>query len=89
MAMPFKEAGSGQWSFRLRIKSEDIYRTGFNTEAEVRKAHDKLKMQLKAPGQPALDGPWKNTLGDALIAYGMSHLPGLKSADQESRRINR
>ncbi|MCH8179279.1 MAG: site-specific integrase [Proteobacteria bacterium] len=89
MAKPYREPATRKWSFRLRVRGEDIYRTGFQTEAEARKAQEALKQSLKAPHRPALDGPWKTTLAQALFDYAQERLPGLKSGEQESRRINR
>lgn len=87
MAKPFKEGRS--WSFRLRIKGEDVYRCGFATEALARREADILRHALKFTGKPAHQGPWKTTLGEALIDYGLEHLPRLKGAVQDAVRINR
>ena len=89
MAKPYREPSTGKWSFRLRVRGEDIYRTGFKTEIDARKAQDALKQTLKAPQRQALSGPWKTTLAEALLDYALERLPGLKSGEQESRRINR
>jgi integrase len=86
MAKPYRE-GSG-WAFRLRIKGEDIFRQGFKTRVEAQKAHDELRAQLKSKGRPAHQGPWRTTLAQALLNYGVERLPGLKGAHQEARRIN-
>lgn len=87
MAKPFKE--SGAWSFRLRIKGEDIYRSGFASEAVARREAQILRHALKYAGKPAHQGPWKTTLGEALMDYGCERLPHLKGAVQEATRINR
>jgi integrase len=87
MAKPYKE--SGVWSFRLRIRGEDNYRTGFATEALARGESDKLRHALKNTGKPAHKGPWKTSLGEALTDYGREHLPRLKGGEQEAVRINR
>ncbi|TBO34437.1 site-specific integrase [Aquabacterium lacunae] len=89
MAKPYLEPRTQAWSFRLRIRGEDIYRTGFKSEALARKALLELTQCLKAPGRPALAGPWKTTLAQALLDYACERLPSLKSGEQEARRINR
>lgn len=87
MAKPYREGAT--WSFRLRIKGEDVYRNGFATEALAREQADNLRINLKYGGKPAHKGPWKTTLGEALIDYGLEHLPHLKGAVQDAVRINR
>jgi integrase len=86
MAKPYR-VGDG-WAFRLRVNGEDIYRQGFSTEAGAKKALTELKSQVTSKGRPAHRGPWKTTLAEALLNYGLERLPGLKGADQEARRIN-
>lgn len=87
MSEPYKEGST--WSFRLRIGDEDIYRTGFATKALARRKSDSLRNRLKYGAKPAHLGPWKTTLGEALIDYGLEHLPKLKGAVQDAVRINR
>lgn len=87
MAKPYKEGST--WSFRLRIKGDDVYRSGFATEAIARREADILRHELKYAGKPAHKGPWKTTLGEALIDYALEHLPHLKGAVQDAVRINR
>ena len=89
MAKPYREPTTSKWSFRLRVRGEDIYRTGFKTEIDARKAQEALRQGLQAPQRQALAGPWKTTLAETLLDYALERLPGLKSGDQESRRINR
>ena len=48
MAKPFRE-GNG-WSFRLRIKGQDEYRSGFPSEAAANNA-------LNRPGGLKMDSP--------------------------------
>ena len=87
MAKPYKEGS--QWSFRLRIKGENIYRRGFASEAAAGKELGKLTHSLKSEGKPALSGPWRTTLAQALRDYALERLPSLKAAKQDACRINR
>lgn len=87
MAKPYREGAT--WSFRIRIKKQDIYRNGFATEAAACNALEKLRQVLTGAGRPAHDGPWRTTLGKALQTYGLERLPFLKGARQEADRINR
>lgn len=84
---PYREGDT--WSFRLRIKGQDIYQTGFDSEAKARRECERLRQKLLDSGAPKHGGPWKNTLALALQIYGMERLPFLKGAPQEANRINR
>ena len=48
MAKPYQKGDV--WSFRLRIKAENIYRTGFSNEPPARKELDKLQHTVKSAG---------------------------------------
>ena len=51
MAKPYREGGS--WSFRIRIKHQDIYQSGFPTVAVARKELDALRHSIANEGRPA------------------------------------
>lgn len=87
MAKPYREGAV--WSFRLRVQKEDIYRTGFVSEAAAREALNALQRAREAARQPAHDGPWRTPLADALRHYALERLGMLKGARQEANRINR
>jgi integrase len=87
MAKPYREGDL--WSFRLRIRQQDIYRTGFVSAASATKALDALRHELQSEGRPAHGGPWRITLAQALQTYAVERLPTLKGADQDANRINR
>ena len=87
MATPFREGKV--WSFRLRIKSEDVFQTGFATQAAARKAMEDQRQALKSEGKPAHRGPWRTNVGEALAQYARERLPVLKGAVQDASRINR
>lgn len=87
MAKPYKEGA--RWSFRLRLKEQDIYETGFPTAAAARKAMESHRRLLTAEGRPAHAGPWCTSLAAALSQYARERLPALKGARQVANRINK
>jgi integrase len=84
---PYQEGSV--WSFRLRLKGQSIYRTGFATEATARREAERLRQKILEAGHPKHDGPWRMTLAQALLLYAQERLPFLKGARQEADRINR
>jgi len=87
MAKPFQE-GAG-WAFRIRIRGEALYRSGFKNKTEAARAMDALKAERSfAPVQSGL-GPHRTSLGVAFSDYARERLPYLKGASQDIRRINR
>jgi integrase len=84
---PYQEGPT--WSFRLRLKGQSIYRTGFATEAAARREAERLRQKIIEAGKPRHDGPWRTTLAQALQMYALERLPFLKGARQEADRINR
>ncbi|MCK2128254.1 hypothetical protein MX652_16425, partial [Thauera aromatica] len=87
MAKPYQE-GAG-WAFRMRIRGEDIYRSGFKNKTEATRAMETLKAELfDAPVQAGL-GPHRTSVGVAFMDYARQRLPYLKGAEQDARRINR
>ena len=87
MAKPYREGS--HWSFRLRIKGEDIYRTGYATQALANEAQTEIRFALRQKGQPAAAGPFRTTLGQAFMNYARERLPKLKGANVDAVRINR
>ena len=87
MAKPYLD-GKG-WAIRVRIKGQDIYLSGFATEAAAKKAAAEKRQVLSNVGKPKGLGPWRTSLGQALQNYGLERLPFLRGAEQEARRINR
>ncbi|OZI33373.1 hypothetical protein CEK29_21175 [Bordetella genomosp. 5] len=87
MAKPFKE-GNG-WAFRLRLNGQDVYRSGFQTEAAAKSTMKDLVKQLSADEQAYGQGPFKSTLAEAFTHYAIHKLPFLKGATQDKNRINR
>lgn len=83
---PYQEGD--RWSFRLRTKGQDIYRTGFASCAEARREAERLTVAVATQGKPKNKGPWQTTLGEALQQYGLERLPAMKGARQDANRIN-
>ena len=87
MAKPYLEGKT--WSVRLRIKSQDIYLSGFKTATAAQKAADQQRQALEDLGKPAGQGPWRTCVAQALQTYACERLPFLKGARQDADRINR
>ena len=86
MAKPYQEGKS--WSVRLRIKGQDIYLSGFRSEAAALKAATQKRQALNNIGKPSGLGPWRTTVGQSLQNYARERLPFLKGARQDANRIN-
>ncbi|WP_194271283.1 site-specific integrase [Zoogloea sp. 1C4] len=87
MAKSYQE-GAG-WAFRMRIRGEDIYRSGFKNKTEAMRAMEALKAELcDAPAQSGR-GAHRTSVGAAFSDYAKERLPYLKGASQDVRRINR
>lgn len=87
MAKPFIE-GAG-WAFRLRALGQDIYRSGFASQAAAQRAQADLLAELRQAGQAVGQGPFKTTLAAAFTRYARERLPYLKGAPGDSLIINR
>lgn len=83
-----RQSANGTWSVRMRRSGYDIYVSGHRSKREAEKeARDRLSV-IEKKGAPKGRGPERTTLAAALQAFGMSHLPRLKGAQQEARRLN-
>lgn len=87
MAKPYRE-GNG-WAFRLRTQGQDVYRSGFTSEAAAKRAASELTAHLAVNDQAYGQGPFQTTLAEAFIHYATHKLPFLKGAAQDKNRINR
>lgn len=87
MAKPYRE-GNG-WAFRLRTQGQDVYRSGFASEAAAKRAASELTAHLAVNDQAYGQGPFQTTLAEAFIHYATHKLPFLKGAAQDKNRINR
>ena len=85
-AAPFKQAGG--WAMRRRVDGDEFYVSEKPSAAAAEKAMAEKVAAQKELGVPLGMGPNKTTVAQALMDYGMEHLPFLKGAEQEARRIN-
>lgn len=83
---PYQEGVS--WSFRLRLKGQSIYRTGFASSASATREDNRLRQSILETGKPKHNGPHRTTLARAMTLYAKERLPSLKGAPQDARRIN-
>lgn len=86
MAKPYPE-GAG-WAYRLRVAGQDLYRSGFDTEASARRDMEERKAELTGGPAPSGLGPHRTSLGAAFSKYACERLPYLKGARQDANRIN-
>jgi len=86
MAKPYPE-GAG-WGYRLRVAGQDLYRSGFDTEASARRDMGQRKAELTGGPAPSSLGPYRTSLGAAFSNYACERLSYLKGARQDSNRIN-
>lgn len=73
MAKPYLD-GKG-WAIRLRYKKQEIYLSGFATEAAAKKAAAKNRQAIDGVGKPKGLGPWHTSVGQALQNYGLERFP--------------
>lgn len=86
MAKAYREGKT--WSFRLRLKGQDIYRTGFPNEAAANQAQAEILQASKQSALSSGSGPFCTTLVRAFMQYAKERLPSLKGADKDANRIN-
>lgn len=79
--------GTG-YSMRKQYCGHDLFVSGFKTQAAARKAMAKKVAAVDLNRLPVGAGPKKTSLAQALQDYAVEHLPFLKGAEQEARRIN-
>jgi integrase len=85
-AAPFKQAGG--WAMRRRVDGQEFYVSDKASAAAAEKEMATKIADFEEMGVPLGLGPSRTTVAQALMDYGVEHLPFLKGADQESRRIN-
>ena len=85
-AAPFRH-GKG-YAMRKQHEGHDLFVSGFKTQAAARKAMAKKVAAVDMNRLPVGAGPKKTSLAQALQDYAVEHLPFLKGAEQEARRIN-
>lgn len=77
------------WAMRLRYRKQEIYLSGFATEAALKKAAAEKKRAIDSAGRPSGLGPWRTSVAQALQNYARERLPSLDGARQDAARINR
>lgn len=87
MAKPYEE-GSG-WCIRQRYRGHDIYVSGRESAAAAQKEVSERIAAIDKGGKPQHLGPKRTSLAHAMREFGLEHLPHLKGAQQEVRRINK
>lgn len=87
MANPYKE-GAG-WAFRCRNKGQDVYRSGFPSEAAAKRELAAVTLSIEKDGKPAGLGPERTSVAVAFSDYARLRLPQLKGAEKDANRINR
>jgi integrase len=87
MAKPYRD-GKG-YAIRLRYRTQDIYLSGFRSEAEALKAAARKRQAIDDLGKPKGFGPTRTSVGQAMQDYARERLPFLKGAQQEANRLNR
>lgn len=87
MAKPYRE-GSG-WCVRQRYRGHDIYVSGGVSPGAAQKEARERIDAIDRAGKPQHLGPQRSTLACALQEFALEHLPRLKGAPQEARRINK
>lgn len=85
-ATPFQH-GKG-WCMRKQYEGHDLFVSGCKTQAQARKEMAAKMAAVDRNRIPVGAGPKKTSLAQALQDYAMAHLPFLKGAQQEARRIN-
>ena len=85
-AAPFRH-GKG-YAIRRRYRSQDIFLSGFETQAQARRAMREKMRAIDQNERPWGLGPERTCVAQALQDYALERLPYLKGAPQEARRIN-
>lgn len=83
------EESPGNWSARARRDGCDIFISGFKTQAAAEKELRHRVAYMEKHGKPYGKGPDQTTVAEAMQQHALKHLPSLKGADQEARRINK
>lgn len=85
-ATPYKH-GKG-YAIRRQYRGHDIFLSGFKTQAEAKRAMNREVHAIDRNELPSGAGANRTTLAQALQDYATAHLPFMKGAAQEARRIN-
>lgn len=83
------QVGPENWSARARREGCDIFVSGFKTQAAAERELRHRVAYMEKHGKPEGAGPDRTTVAQAMQQHALKHLPSLKGADQEARRINK
>lgn len=83
------QVGPDNWSARARREGGDIFVSGFKTQTAAERELRKRVSFMEKHGKPHGDGPDRTSVAQAMQQHALKHLPSLKGADQEARRINK
>ena len=77
------------WSVRARREGCDIFLSGLKTSGAAAKELRYRAAYLEKKGKPHGKGPDQTSVAKAMQEHALKHLPSLKGAEQEARRVNR
>lgn len=83
------KTGKQTFSARARKYGHDLFVSGYSSKQAAKEELDRQVLIVKKLGKPQHGGPQRTTLAQALQDFGLEHLPNLKGAAQEARRINK
>lgn len=81
--------GDETYSARSRVGGYDLFVSGFSSRKKAKDELDRQVREIKSRGRPHHLGPQRTTLAQALQDFALEHLPDMKGAAQEARRINK
>jgi integrase len=87
LAVPYKVGDT--YSVRARRDGCDIFLSGYKTSAAAAVELRYRVAYLEKHGKPHGKGPDQTTVAKAMQEHALTHLPSLKGATQEARRINK
>lgn len=76
------------FAMRKQQDGQSVFVSGYKTQSAAKKAMAKKLAAIGSNRKPIGAGPKRTSLAQALQDYAVEHLPYLKGAEQEARRIN-
>lgn len=83
------QSGKKTFSARARVLGYDCFVSGCSSRAEAKEELERRVREIRLMGKPHHMGPQRTTVAQALQDFGLEHLPNLKGAPQEARRVNK
>lgn len=87
LAVPYKVGET--WSVRARREGCDIFLSGFDSSEAASKEMRLRVAYMEKHGKPHGKGPDQTSVAKAMQDHALKHLPSLKGAEQEARRVNK